>query len=357
MTTRIIIVALMLCTNFIVHAQVEDVAIQLAENEYIKFADELPNALAKGNATIFKNARALKKQFFLEENANVFADFLGWDKKKYSQKTLGSVFLALSEKSKPENLNPVSVTFDFPAQPTESNATVPIDKKSASKKTAMVSYVVTTKANVTVEVSKNGQTSIAYSNITLVWDGRLRLVNGEVDDKQTMTAPILRTIIINPVDNSSEPKEPKEEPIEDKFVAPEVTAPPVVIDKPTQKTAEVVTETVINVASQPALPPPPPPPVQSSKGEHYKVQFLLLHSYVSPADLPQKFKVENTIVERYSDGQNTYYKYVVPVNSFREALALRDQLVERGIDDAWIAVYENEERVRPLQGQPENIQK
>ena len=59
-------------------------------------------------------------------------------------------------------------------------------------------------------------------------------------------------------------------------------------------------------------------------------------------------------MEKYIEGDITYYKYVVPANSFSEAFSIRNQLVEKGIEDAWIAVYdEYGERVRPAQGRPE----
>ena len=458
MTTRIIIVALALCASFSVHAQVEEIAQQLAENEYKKFADELPDAFAKGRAEMFGNARALKKQFFLEENATTFADFLGWNKKKYSQKSLSVVFQALSEKSKPgkNNPNPLSVTFDFPDQPAECIVTVQKDGKvpKTERKTKMVSYAVTTQADVTVEVSKEDvATSIANNKVALIWDGRIRLVNGEVDEKN-MTPPRLRTIVIGSeskeeqmsarakdlikeyyqnlqssnraavlapeIPNKTEfdswlhnktrlvvegdinvpLPEAKGQTIEvrnvpdvtiyvdptpymtedisqyskteayhqlaltftvdfqadkitkvvftDKFVGPELAPKPVVAveQKPVLVESETVSASVSQSVSQPVLP---------SGKVYYKVQILLLQSYIPLAELPQKYRVENVTVEKYSDRQITYYKYVISANSLNEAFAIKNQMISRGIEDAWIAVYDGGERVRPYQGHPEDV--
>ena len=353
MRTKIAFVALMLCTSFILRAQIEQVAQQLAENEYQKFVEQLPDAFAKGKTDLFGNAKALKKQFLLEDNAKVFADYLGWDRKKYSQKTLGTVFQALSNNAKPgkKNPNPVSVTFDFPTQPTGIRITIPADKKgpNVEKKTTVVSYVVTTKAEVQVEASRQGvESSVAYNEVALVWDGRIRLVNGVVDAKKTMP-PILRTIVIGSEKDSSEPQE---EPVKTAAVeivdAPKPVSTPVV-EEPIPE--PVVTQPVTQpVVSQPT-PQPVSQPAPPSGREYYKVQILLLQSYIPPANLPERFRVENVTVEKYSDG----YKYVVPANSLNEAFAIRDRMNARGIWDAWIAVYENGVRVRPYQGQPENV--
>ena len=463
MTTRIIIVALILCTSFTVHAQVEQVAQQLAESEYKKFVDELPDAFAKGRIEMFGNARALRKQFFLEEDAKTFAEFLGWDKKKYSQKSLGGVFQALSGKAKAgkNNPNPVSVTFNFPDDPTEYIVKIQKDKKGpkTEKKATVVSYVVITKADVTVEVDKEGiESGIASNNVALVWDGRISLVNGEVNDKKKMTPPRLRTIMISPA-GSSEPKDEQmraraKELIEeyyqnlqssnraavlapeipnktefdnwlrnktrlvvdgdinvplpdatsqtievrnvpdvtiyvdptpymtedvsqyskteayhqlaltftvdfqadeiakvvfsDKFTGPELAPKPVVAaeQEPTVEPEPVVTPSVPQRASS---------SVPSSGKKYYKVQILLLQSYIPLTELPQKYRVENVTVEKYSDGRNTSYKYMIPANTLNEAVAIRNQMNARGIEDAWIAVYDGSERVRPNQGQPEDV--
>ena len=361
MKTKITFVALMLCTSFILRAQVEQVAQQLAENEYQKFVEELPNAFAKGKTDLFGNAKALKKQFLLEDNAKVFADYLGWDRKKYSQKTLSSVFQALSNNAKPgkNNPNPVSVTFDFPIQPTGIRIMIPKDKKgpNVEKKATVVSYVVTTKADVQVEAQRQGvQSSVAYNNLALIWDGRIRLVNGVVDAKKTMP-PILRTIVIGSVTDSSESiEEPRYEEI---VVEPKIADVVVAVEEPKPEfepdPVPPVSQTVTQpVVSQPATQPTPQPvsrPVPPSGREYYKVQILLLQSYIPPAELPERFRVENLTVERYNDG----YKYVISANNLNDAFAIKNRMNARGIHDAWIAVYENGVRVRPYQGQPENV--
>ena len=362
MRTKVTFVALMLCTSFILHAQVEQEAQQLAENEYQRFVEELPKAFANGKTNLFGNSKtlALKKQFFLEDNAKVFADFLGWDKKKYSQKTLGTVFQALSNNAKPgkKNPNPVTVTFDFPAQPTETKVTIQDNKKgpNVEKKATVVSYVVTTRVDVQVEANRQGvDPSIASNSIMLVWDGRLKLANGELDTKAKNSPPILRTIVIGYEEDSSEPVEEKTKIVEViKYVEREVVVPPVV--EPKQEPATTtppVSEPVIRPVSEPPA-QTVSRPVSPTGRENYKVQILLLQSYVSPTALPEKFRVENVTVEKYTDSQYTYYKYVIPANSLNEAFAIRNRMNERGILDAWIAVYENGIRVRPYQGQPEN---
>ena len=361
MRTKITFVALMLCTSFMLHAQVEQAARQLAENEYQKFVEELPNAFAKGRTDLFGNAKALKRQFLLEENAKVFADFLGWDRKKYSQKTLSNVFLALSNNAKAgkNNPNPVTVTFDFPAQATEVKVTVQQDKKgpNVTKRETVVSYVATTKADVQVEVRKQGvEPSIAYNNVAMIWDGRIRLVNGEVDNKKS-SPPILRTIVISSVTDSSEAQE--EQIYEEIVVAPVIAEAPVVVEEPKPELVPEPEPPVSQTVTQPVVSQPAPQPVSRpvppSGREYYKVQILLLRSYIPPAQLSEKFRVENIAVERYNDGGIIYYKYVIPANNLNDAFAIKNRMNARGIEDAWIAVYENGIRIRPYQGQPENV--
>jgi len=95
------------------------------------------------------------------------------------------------------------------------------------------------------------------------------------------------------------------------------------------------------VAPQPA----PKQPVPS--GEYYKVQILMLKSYKDIAELHEKYRVDGVTVEKYSDG---YYKYVVPAGTtVKEALTVLKQMTSRGIEGAWIAVYQNGERIRPSQ--------
>ena len=450
MTTRIIIIALMLCTSFVAHAQTEQTARQLTENEYTKFASELPDALAKGKVVLLGNARAVKKQFFLEENEQTFADFLGWNKKRYSQRTISQVFNALSKNIKSGK---ITVSIDFPTQPDECVVTMQKDNQGSpktQKKETTVTFVATTKTDVQVEVNKQGvQTSVALNNVALIWDGRIKLVNGIVDEKKT-SPHILRSIIVSP---ASGPKISKEEQMRARAIdlieeyyrnlqmptnkaavfAPEIpnqadlenwlqnalkidfvgsvnvhlpaatsqtielrNVPAVILhvdptpymEQDVQYSkleayhqlalsftvdfqADQITKVVYDerfIAPEPAPKPviiaepeperQPEPvfqPVPSRQGEYYKVQILFRHTFMPLSDLPDVFKVENLTVEKYFEGENTYYKYVIPTRSLSEAFAIRDRLVEKGIDDAWIAVYENDERIRPLQGRPETV--
>jgi len=126
---------------------------------------------------------------------------------------------------------------------------------------------------------------------------------------------------------------------EERFVAPEPAPKPVMVFEP-----------------EPVIPTEPvSQPRTSRQGEYYKVQILFRHTFIPLSDLPSVFRVPNLTVEKYTEGENTYYKYVVPTASLKEAFAIRDRLVEQGIDDAWIAVYENDVRIRPFQGTPETV--
>ena len=456
------IVALMLCTSFMVRAQVEQTAQEMAENEHKKFAAELPNAFVKGNDAIFGYAKMWNKQFLLEENATTFSDYLGWDKRKFSQKTLSGVFKALSEKAKPgkNNANPVTVTIDFPAQPSEVKVTIKKNPRDTpAKKETEVTYVVTTRVDVKVEAGKDGvQPSIAMNSIGLVWEGKLNLLNGAVNEKKKNAPPVLRAI--NFGSPAKEPAEPKEEQmrarakelIEEYYrnlqstnltavLAPEIpnkaevenwllsnrkivvegninvplpdaTSQSIVVRNVPGVTiyvdpapymtedisrysktdayhqlaltftvdfkADKITKVEYNgqfvapelapipvaaitvaepVQQQPVQQSIQQPPVQqsvaSTKGKNYMVQILLQKSYKPLAELPQKYRVDNVIVEKYSDG---YYRYVVPAgNTLSEALAVLRQMLAQGIEDAWIAVYEDGDRVRPPQGRPETV--
>ena len=119
---------------------------------------------------------------------------------------------------------------------------------------------------------------------------------------------------------------------EDRFFGPELAPTTVATKEPEKK--------------------PVIPAVSSQRGLQYKVQILLRDSYVNPSELPQRFRVDNVTVEKYSDG----YKYVIPAGSLNEAFAIRERMIANGIEDAWIVVYENGVRIRPPQGRPENAQ-
>ena len=445
------------CTVFVAHAQqMEQVAQELAINEYKKFAEQLPSAFDKGRVGLFGHARALKKQFFLEDSPQAFADFLGWDTRKYSQRTLGNVFKALSNnaKSSKKNSNPISVVFDFPVSPYESYVSVKKDRRGTpniEKKATQVFYVATTSAEVMFKVSKAGvPTSIVNHRVTLIWDGKINLVNGAMNERKKNPPPILRTIEMTPIDVSSEPKEEvmrtrAKNLIEEWYrnlqlpatrsavLSPEIpnktnfedwlhnsirieimgtvnvplpsinnqtievrNVPEVkihldplpfmtedasqyssteayhqlslvfTVDFQADKIAKVVyvdrfvrPELAPKLEPAPLLTDPDPAPivlpVQQSTGEYYKVQFLFRGSLIDPAELPEIYKVENMTIEKYYEDDIPYFKYVVPARSIGEAVRIRDRLIEKGIEDAWIAVYENDERIRPLQGRPEVV--
>ena len=76
MKTKILLVVLMLCAYFTGYAQVEQTAKEMAEIEHQRFANELPNALAKGKTDIF-GLSLERNQFFLTEDINTFTEF--WD--------------------------------------------------------------------------------------------------------------------------------------------------------------------------------------------------------------------------------------------------------------------------------------
>jgi len=90
-------------------------------------------------------------------------------------------------------------------------------------------------------------------------------------------------------------------------------------------------------------------------GEYYKVQILSHLKHVPISELPRKYQVKGVEMETFIMGGKTYYQYVVPVGKdmeeardLRKAYDVLRAMKEKGINDAWIAVYENGERVRPL---------
>jgi len=458
MTRKIAMVALMLCISYIGRAQVEQEVKQIAEKEHKRFANELPIAFKKGQISIFGIARTEKNQFFLEDDVNTFVEILGWNLKGYNQRNISSVFLALSEKSKPgpKNANPLNVTIDFPDTPSESNASIKMDSKGK-----LATYVVTTKANVTVEVVKQGaQSSVARNTVTLKWEGKVSLNNGTVDRKKKITPPELRSIKVSEpevtvnkelvmqaaaknlieeyysnlqspakrsavlapdIPNKADlaqwlqnsilveigsgsvnvPLPAKNSQIIEVRNVPNVTiyvdpapymtespllysttqayhrlAPTFTVDLQAEKIIKVVyngefirpklepkleTPTVPTVVvteaqpivTQPQVVPRTTAPKNQPRGLHYKIQILSLEVYKPLSELPAKFRVENVSVEKYSDG----YKYVVPAgNTMQEALALQRILLEGGLEETWVAVYENGERVRPDRGRPEIVE-
>ena len=88
------------------------------------------------------------------------------------------------------------------------------------------------------------------------------------------------------------------------------------------------------------------------QGTEYRIQIISQSFYTPISNLPARFRVENLIVEKYSE---TDFRYVVPASSWRNANEILNRLTEMGLQ-AWIAVYENGERVRPPLGRPEIIE-
>ena len=356
MKAKISFIALMLCLYSTGYAQVEQTAKEMAESEHQRFANELPDALSKGRTGIFELAGTERKQFLLEENANTFSEILGWNIRQYNHKTLSSVLKALSGKS-----NPVDVTVDFPVTPSESNVSIKTDSKGT-----VASYTVTTKATVTVEANKQGaKPSIAKNTVALIWEGKLPLVNGEVNNSKKIAKPVLRSIktaVYEPPKPQMQAK--VEELTEDKepvIVAapvPEVVKPveePVTESKPVLLPVEPTAEPVVE---QPVARPVEPPvktatkPVSQPDGSYYKIQIMSIDFYKPIAELSPKFRVDGLVVEKYRND----YKYVVPAGTtMKEALAKQRQLAEKGLDQTWIVVYENGARVRPPEGKPESL--
>jgi len=101
---------------------------------------------------------------------------------------------------------------------------------------------------------------------------------------------------------------------------------------------------------------PEPQPVVRESGTFYKVQILSLFKPIALSDLPSRYRMDNVMIEKYVVGGVTYFKYVVPGGTtLNEALAVRRQMREKGIEDAWIAIYENGVRIAPNEGTPETI--
>ena len=98
-----------------------------------------------------------------------------------------------------------------------------------------------------------------------------------------------------------------------------------------------------------------PEPVVRERGIVYKVQILSLYKPIAVNNLQERYRMDNVTIEKYVVDGVAYYKYMVPAGTLNEALAVRRQMRNNGIEDAWIAVYENGSRVSPNEGQPEMI--
>ena len=99
------------------------------------------------------------------------------------------------------------------------------------------------------------------------------------------------------------------------------------------------------------------PPVVVERGKTYKVQILSSLKLVPIDKLPQRLRgIDNISIEKYVVGGTTYYKYMVPAGTtVSEALAVRRQMRDKGIEDAWVAVYQDGARVSPNEGAPELV--
>ena len=98
-----------------------------------------------------------------------------------------------------------------------------------------------------------------------------------------------------------------------------------------------------------------PEPVVKEYGKNYKVQILSLYKPIALDKLPKRFRMDGVTIEKYTVEGVTYYKYMVTAGTLNEALSVRKKMRNSGIEDAWIAVYENGVRISPNEGQPEFI--
>ena len=111
------------------------------------------------------------------------------------------------------------------------------------------------------------------------------------------------------------------------------------------------------IEPEPVIKPEPiAQPVVRERGITYKVQILSLFKPISTDDLPQRFRIDHVVIEKYVVDGVTYYKYMIPVGAtLSEAFAVRRQMRNNGIEDAWIVVYEDGARISPNEGMPEPV--
>ena len=128
------------------------------------------------------------------------------------------------------------------------------------------------------------------------------------------------------------------------------------------ETPRIVVEETESVPEPVFVAPPqqqqaPPPPVVRDRvsGLTYKVQILSLYRPVPLEELPARFRMNNVSIEKYIVDGVIYFKYVVPGGTLSEAVSVRRQMRDNGIEDAWIAIYENGARIAPREGDPEII--
>jgi len=152
--------------------------------------------------------------------------------------------------------------------------------------------------------------------------------------------------------------------IEDDFKSGRITS---VIYNELEKPRAVEPKPEVVPTPEPELPkvevkPEPKPvpvvtPVVRESGRTYKVQILSSLKLVALDKLPQRLRgINNVSIEKYVVGGTTYYKYVVPAGTtLSEAFAVRKQMRDKGIEDAWIVVYADGARVSPNEGVPELV--
>ena len=370
MTKRFFIIVMMLCASFFSYAQVEQASQELAEKQHKVFASELSNSLKSGKGKPIFGREGNDKQFLLVDEEPFFTEYLGWKRSQFEKRSLSSVYQSLLAVTKHKDARKkVSVNITFPLNDTEflGQAT------NKSGKAIKDVYVVTTTAEVEVEATKQDvMESVTKNVLTLNWEVLVSLnkKTGAVDPKSSRA--VLRSISAEPAPGGfiAEKPQPKVEPAPvtkpEPAPAPEpvrVTRPeptpvtpqpaPVTKPEPAPAPAPVVTKPEPAPVTRPA---PVAQPVVREQGKTYKVQIYSTLKYTALSELPKRFRMDNVTIEKYVVGGATYYKYVVPAGTtLSEAFAVRRQIRSQGIEDAWIAVYENGVRVSPNEGTPEFV--
>jgi hypothetical protein len=96
-----------------------------------------------------------------------------------------------------------------------------------------------------------------------------------------------------------------------------------------------------------------PPLTRVESGKIFKVQILAHVSNHQLDVLIDKFNVQEKVeVEKFG----RYYKYVISLpagSKLQDANQLKQEMIDNGIWDAWVTVYENGARVRPADGKPD----
>jgi len=438
MTKRFFSIVLMLSTCFISYAQVEEASKKLAEAQHKNLATELSNALKQGKGRPVFGSEGNDKQFLLEDDQQIFTDYLGWKKSQYDKRSLMSVYqgLLLATKQK-DTKKKVSVKISFPVNSIEYNG----QATSKSGKVLKDLYAVTTTAEVVVEASKQGsEKSVAKNHLTLNWDVSVKLnpKTNTVDSRASRA--LLRSISVEPASGYFLTERQQIQSIAETLIkdyyqslmsarwsAVEIpdewknplqtsvkreTEGEVLVSLPTSTSFEVKTVpnlkiyvnadayhkvalgfriainddlksgriTSVNynelekpqiVEPEPEPDPEPEPvfvakpepepvmvaqPVVRERGRTYRVQILSLKKFSTIADLPQRFKMDDVTIEKFVVGGVTYYKYMLPACvTLNEAIRVRAQMRNIGIEDAWISIYENGARVAPNEGDPEYI--